>query len=344
MDGNQRQERRREAVRRLRDGRSAALIAAELGVAINSVYTWGKLARLGGLAALKAKPKTGRPVKLARTHWKRLRRMILDGPARHGFDREPWTLPMVRVLIKREFKVDYHEDHLSRFLRGLGLSVQKPAVRAVERDEKAIKRFVEREFPAIEKKARRQNATLIFEDEAGFLSTPTRATTWGAVGKTPVIRSHGRGWKKVSAIGTLEVSPRVDRSGHRPIRQSFQLYEDNIDGPRLAEYLRSLLRRVRGPVMLLWDGLAAHRSPSVKKVLARFPRLSVHRLPSYAPELNPVEPMWGHGKNVKLRGVAPLDSIDVEVRAAMALSDISTDPRLLRSFFKATPLTIPGVT
>jgi len=152
MDVKQREERRMEAVRRLSAGESAAVVAADLGVACNSVYEWGKLARLGGRKALKAVPKSGRPVKLDRTHWKRLTRMIIEGPSRHGFGRELWTLPMVRELIKREFGVDYHEDHLSRFMRGLGLSVQKPAVRATERDEKAIKRFVEREFPALEKK------------------------------------------------------------------------------------------------------------------------------------------------------------------------------------------------
>ena len=59
---------------------------------------------------------------------------------------------LVKELIEREFDVEYHADHLSKLIRGLGLSAQKPMVRAKERDEKAIKRFVEVEFPAIEKK------------------------------------------------------------------------------------------------------------------------------------------------------------------------------------------------
>jgi len=154
----------------------------------------------------------------------------------------------------------------------------------------------------------------------------------------------GRGWKKISAIGTLEVSPRPDRKGQRRVRQSFRLYSQDIDGAALAEYLRALLRRVPGRIMLVWDGLAVHRSPPVRKLLTRFPRLSVHRLPAYAPELNPVEPMWGNGKHVKLRGVAPIDSIDLESHAGAALAAIAADHDLLRSFFHATPLVIPGVT
>ncbi len=97
-------------------------------------------------------PKSGRPLKLEREHWKSLKRMVLKGLGSCGFDRELWTLPMVRELILREFAVSYHDDHLSRFMRRLGLSRQKPAVRARERDERAIGRFVKTEFPAIEKK------------------------------------------------------------------------------------------------------------------------------------------------------------------------------------------------
>lgn len=95
---------------------------------------------------------SGRPLKLGREHWAKLKRMILRGPKACGFERELWTLPMIKEFIACEFGVEYHDDHLSRFVRRLGLSVQKPMVRARERDEKAIKRFIEVEFPAIEKK------------------------------------------------------------------------------------------------------------------------------------------------------------------------------------------------
>ena len=128
------------------------VVAAELGVGPNSVYSWCKAARLNGIRALKTKPGRGRPPKLSREHWKAIRRLVLKGPAACGFERELWTLPMIKELIEREQGVTYHQDHLSRFVRRLGLSVQKPMVRARERDEKAIKRFVAEEFPRIEKK------------------------------------------------------------------------------------------------------------------------------------------------------------------------------------------------
>lgn len=161
---------------------------------------------------------------------------------------------------------------------------------------------------------------------------------------TPVVRTNGRGWKKISAAGALTVTPGDARGRRRRVGQFFRLYEQDIDGERCVEFLRALLRQVRGKVVLIWDGLAVHRSPPVKALLARTPRLSVHRLPSYAPELNPVEPMWGHAKGTGLRGVAHEDADDLEINVACVLDEISERQDLLRSFFKATPLALRGVT
>ena len=181
-------------------------------------------------------------------------------------------------------------------------------------------------------------------DEAGFVNKPALRTTWGAVGKTPVMKIAGRGWTKINAAGALTLSPGGRGATRRRAGQFFRLYEQNIDGPCFARFLQALLREVRGPVTIIWDGLGVHRAPAVKAVLARHPRVEVHRLPSYAPELNPVEPMWGNGQGVKLRGIAPDDIDDLEVETHLALEDIARDQPLLRSFFAATPLTVPGIT
>lgn len=72
-------------------------------------------------------------------------------------------------------------------------------------------------------------------------------------------------------------------------------------------------------------------------------RVRVHLLPSYAPEFNPVEPMWAKAKAGKLRGVAADDEIDLHLDTHHLLSQIGWQQALLRSFFHATPLRIPGI-
>jgi putative transposase len=168
------------------------------------------------------------------------------------------------------------------------------------------------------------------------------------VGTTPIVKIAGRGWKKVSAVGVLTLSPGVTRRDGNVVRrrvgQHFTLHEGDIDGERCAACLRDLLRHVRGQVVLLWDGLAVHRAPAVREVLKKHPRVTVYRLPGYAPELNPVEPMWAHAKGSGLRGYAPDDITDLEIEVACTLEDIGDRQTLLRSFFQATPLNVPGVT
>lgn len=167
---------------------------------------------------------------------------------------------------------------------------------------------------------------------------PIAATTWGKIGQTPVIRVRGR-WKNVSAVGMLAISP----GPRRRIRQLFRLYEHAINKATCAEYVRWLLRRVRGSVEMVWDRLPAHKSAEVRRVLERHPRARVHLLPSYAPELNPVEQMWCNAKAARLRGVAADDEIDVALDAQITLEDIASDQHLLRSFVRNTPLRIPGI-
>jgi len=154
-----------------------------------------------------------------------------------------------------------------------------------------------------------------------------------------VIKIRGRGWKKISAVGALAIAP----GPRRHMRQYFRLYPHTIDGPTCAEYVRALCRAVPGPIELVWDRLKVHESPEVMAVLRQFRRVHTHLLPSYAPELNPVEPMWSSAKAARLRGVAADDEIDLRLDAQITLEDIGHDQHLLRSFVRQTPLHIPGI-
>lgn len=177
----------------------------------------------------------------------------------------------------------------------------------------------------------------MFIDEAGFQMRPAAATTWSKVGQTPMIKVRGS-WKNVSAAGALVISP----GPRRRVRQYFKLYEHTIKAPDCADYVRVLLAQVRGPIDLFWDSLPAHKSKLVREVLNR-PRVRIHVLPTYAPELNPVEPMWSNAKTAKLRGVAADTLPELKTNASVVLTDISRDQHLLRSFVRATPLRIVGI-
>jgi len=149
------EERGLEAGRLLRAGRlSQAEIARQLGVSRMAVTRWAQRLQDGprGLAALKNRPKSGRPPRLTPQRWRELLKILKKGAIHSGFETERWTLPRIRDVIARCFGVRYHTAYLSVKLRELNWSAQVPAVQARERDEELIRAWLEHDWPRIKKK------------------------------------------------------------------------------------------------------------------------------------------------------------------------------------------------
>ena len=140
------------ALKLLDEGLQPVDVARRLGVERRSVRRWKAAARRGGTAAMKARPAAGRPPKLSRSQHQRLERRLLRGAQAAGFETDLWTCPRIAQLIGREFAVRYHPDHVGRLMHALGWSPQRPARKARERDEAAIKRWVKQQWPRIKKK------------------------------------------------------------------------------------------------------------------------------------------------------------------------------------------------
>src|ERR687885_1348855 len=146
------EERRLAAAALLRRGRlTQATIARRLGVSRASVCRWAAIVRRRGRHGLRARPKAGRPPRLDAGAWARLGRLLARGAVAAGFETERWTLRRIAALVRREFGVDYHPRYLERPLKALGFSVQRPATRARERDERAIAAWPRRSWAAITK-------------------------------------------------------------------------------------------------------------------------------------------------------------------------------------------------
>jgi transposase len=121
-------------------GWSQQQIAESLGVSKGAVSQWMKRARDGGGGpqALKRRPAPGAPSRLSDEQRARLPELLERGAQAHGFRGEVWTCERVATVIRREFGVSSHPAYVSRVVRSLGLSLQKPQRRAEQRDEEAI--------------------------------------------------------------------------------------------------------------------------------------------------------------------------------------------------------------
>jgi len=120
--------------------------------------------------------------------------------------------------------------------------------------------------------------------------------------------SHPYHWKKVSVAGALAY-----RWDGRRCRLLFQTKPDNYNSEALIRFLRLLRSCFHGKkVILVWDRLNAHKSKEMARYLACQRRwLRVEWLPPYAPDLNPVETLWGNVKGQELANLDVADTLDV---------------------------------
>jgi DDE superfamily endonuclease len=187
------------------------------------------------------------------------------------------------------------------------------------------------------KNAARRHAALVFLDETGVLITPLLRRTWAPRGQTPVLYQRGRSRQKVSVIAALVIPATRDR-----VRCYFRLAPDaSIDGRGVQRFVRALLRVVPGSVTLIWDRSNTHRGEPVKSWLrAHHRRVRVALLPPYAPELNPVELVWGYTKHNPLANCAPADLAALVTATRGGTHYVARRPHLLRALLRHTPLSL----
>jgi transposase len=148
------EDRRRRALALLKERLSLNEVARRLGCAASSVMRWRDAVRRRGPKAIEVRKASGRPPKLPRDQRRRLVKILLKGPLAHGYRTDLWTTPRICEVIRRNFGVRYHPDHVGRLMHGLGWSHQKPESRALQRDEEAIARWKQKDWPRVKKTPR----------------------------------------------------------------------------------------------------------------------------------------------------------------------------------------------
>lgn len=180
---------------------------------------------------------------------------------------------------------------------------------------------------ADKKGAAASGSPIVFLDESGFMLQPVRRRTWSPSGQTPMQRAWDR-HDRLSAVGFIGVSP-----FRRRLSLFFQLSPENVDTFHMIWLLRLLHRHYRRHVVLVWDRWNVHQSATAYFQDRHPTWFTFEPLPSYSPELNPVEQCWNHTKYSDLPNFIP-DDLDHLHRAVNAsITQQSKDQALLQSFF-----------
>lgn len=161
------EKRRKKAGKLFSKDYSAPEVARRLGVARQVAYRWKSAWEQGGVSALASKGPAGPKSKLTPQQTEKVTEALLAGPAAQGYKTALWTLPRVTDLIKDLTGVEYHPGHVWRLLGASGFSCQRPERRALERDEKAIRRWKRVEWPALKKRPASKGGLSSLSTKAG---------------------------------------------------------------------------------------------------------------------------------------------------------------------------------
>ena len=315
------------AVRRVvEDGEAPSVVMESLGFSRTAIYPWLRKFEQEGWDALVERIAAGPQPKLTEKQRQQVKRWILGkDPRQYGFDFGLWSRRIVQALIKERMRVGLGLTAVGRLLASLDITPQKPLRRAYERDPQAVEFWIQKTYPALRRRAKRLRAKIFFLDEAGFQSDPPLGRTYGLKGKTPEVVTSGQ-------RQSLNVISAVNARGEFWAAT----YAGKLNAEAFVAFLQNFMKGRSGKTFLVIDGHPAHTAKLVDCYLETMEgRLELHRLPSYAPDLNPDEFVWAH---MKKNGVSkkPLKQNESLLkRVQKDLVSIRDNRALVRSFFCA---------
>jgi len=207
----------------------------------------------------------------------------------------------------------------------LGLTPQKPLMRAYERDPEAIEAWKRDTYPSIAARAKRRGAEIYFWDESGFRADVVQGTTWGVKGRTPIVAVPGTR-QSVSAASAVNAKGAF----------WFATYQGAMSAELFITMLGQIMRRRKKPLFVILDSLPAHKAKVVQNyVKSTGGKLELYFLPGYAPELNPDELVWNYMKRTGTAKRPLTQGQCLQDRIEADLLVIQNNPALIRSFFKA---------
>jgi transposase len=234
-----------------------------------------------------------------------------------------WTRPQVRQLIRDWFGIGLSLVTIGKYLRSWGLSPQKPIRRAYEQNPEAVARWLEEEYPAIEARARKDKAIILWLDQTGLRSDASVGKGWAPVGRTPVVGKTGKRF-------SVNVMAAISNKGEL----YFTCYTGSFTRPVFLAYLDRLVRHLDRKIHLIVDGHPVHRQVMVRDWLGeRVDRIEMHFLPGYSPELNPVELLNGDIKR-HVAQANPANPAELAAAAAAHLRRRQNQPHVVKALFR----------
>ena len=322
------QELRKQAIRLRKTGMKQKQIAEILGVYPTTVSKWCRAYKKQGSQAIRVK-KRGRPDGACRTlsaeQEKQIQKAIVDKePDQLKLPFALWTRIAVQQLIKHLYAIEMPVRTVGEYLNRWGYTPQKPLRRAYEQNPKAVKKWLDEQYPTIVKRAKIEKAEIHWGDETGLCNDSQHGRSYAPRGKTPAIRLPANK-QRINLISSITNQGKV----------RFMLYRKTMNAQTMIKFLNRLIKDVGQKVYLIVDNLRVHHSKVVKEWLELHKeQIKVFYLPAYSPELNPDEYLNCDLKAGVHSGVPARNKDQLAKKAISHMRMLQKKPKRVKKYFK----------
>ena len=323
-----RQELRYQVIRLRKQGRKHSEISEITGVSRCTCSTWWSRYKKGGKKALKIK-KRGRPHGSCRTlnpeQEKVLQKSMYDKcPDQMKLPFSLWTRKAVQQLIKQLWSIDMPIRTVGEYLKRWGFTPQKPLRKAYKQNPEAVKTWLNRAYPGIQKRAKKEDAEIHWGDETGLCNDSYHGRSYAPRGETPAIKLHPR-CERVNLISSVTNQGKV----------RFMVYKSRMNSQTLIKFMQRLIKDSDKKIFLILDNLKVHHSYVVRDWLEEHKNeIEIFFLPSYSPELNPDEYLNCDLKAGVHSGIPARSKKQLKQKAISHLRKLQKLPARVKKYFK----------
>ena len=324
---------RYQVIRLRKQGRKHNEISAITGVSRSICSTWWTLYQKGGKKALKIKQR-GRPKGSCRTltaeQEKELQKAIRDKcPDQIKLPFALWTRVAVQQLIKQLWTIKMPIRTVGEYLNRWNFTPQKPLKKAYKQNPKAVKAWLNTEYPDISTRAKKESAEIHWGDETGLCNDSYHGRSYAPRGKTPAIKLHPR-CQRVNLISSVTNQGKV----------RCMVYKNKMNSQTMIKFMERLIKDADKKIFLIIDNLKVHHSYIVKDWLKEHENeIELFFLPSYSPELNPDEYLNCDLKDGVHSGVPARTEIELKQKAISHLRKLQKLPGRVKKYFKHPKIT-----
>jgi len=234
-----------------------------------------------------------------------------------------WTREAVQQLLLDRYGVELSRWQVGRYLKDWGYTPQKPISKAFEQKPEKVKQWLEQEYPAIKKRAQKENAIIYFGDETGMRSDHQAGKSYAPKGETPVIKKTGQRF-------SLNMISAISNKGHL----QFMIIDGRFNSEVFETFLKQMIKCSRQKIYFVTDGHPAHKTKRLNEWLSKNKqKIEVFFLPPYSPELNPQEYVNQDVKTNIIGKQRPINKAQMRMNVEDFMYSRKNDRRQVQKYF-----------